>query len=132
MQNVRYLSYSRPSGRINALISTLCLALATCAAAAPGTYIGNLVPITGACDPPSRSVLIRHGSTVQFLPEDGVLILNGSIAPDGLISAAQQTRNINNVPARLYLTARLTRDHVDGIFTTPSCRYTVTLDAALR
>ncbi len=101
--------------------------LAGCAGEERVTYAGELSPKSGTCDPPGRAMLIRHGRYVQFTPRQGVLILDGQIAPDGQVTASLDTQGADRKPYHLTLQAQLTTNLVTGTYITPSCRYAVAL-----
>jgi hypothetical protein len=103
------------------------LLLAACAADAPVTYAGDLVPQAGTCDPPVRASLIKRGRDVDFTPSQGVLILTGQIAPSGAITAHLQTQGADHKPYALKLTANLSGTTITGDYITPRCRYAVRL-----
>lgn len=104
--------------------------LASCAGAnAPVNFRGKLTPVAGTCEPPGDALLIRRGRFVQFTPREGVLILEGQIAPDGSVSASLQTPGADRRPYRLTLRATLAGTSIKGEYVTPRCRYRVDLAA---
>lgn len=103
------------------------LILAGCAGEERVTYAGDLTPKSGTCDPPGRAMLSRHGRYVQFTPRQGVLILDGQVTPDGQVTASLDTPGADPKPYHLSLTAQLTANTVTGTYTTPRCRYAVSL-----
>jgi hypothetical protein len=105
----------------------LLAALAGCSANQPVTYAGDLTPTAGTCDPPARAVLIRRGHYVQFTPRQGVLILDGQVAPGGRISAEADRPGADGKPYRLLLQAALAGPAITGSYVTPRCRYAVKL-----
>ncbi len=106
----------------------LALAPAACAADAPTTYAGDLTPQAGACDPPSRAILVRRGANLQFTPTQGVLILSGQIAPSGQVLASLASQGADHKPYLLKLTAKLDGRTIVGTYATPRCRYAVHLN----
>ncbi len=111
------------------LSQTLCMAtiLAACSGSAPVTYAGDLTPQSGACDPPSRAILVRRGPDLQFTPAQGVLILDGQITPAGELTASLSTPGADHKPYLLKLTAILAGQTITGSYVTPRCRYAVHL-----
>ncbi len=102
-------------------------ALAGCANEPPTRYAGSLVPLSGTCDATTRTLLVRHASSVEFVPQDGVLILRGAVDAAGNIKAAQDMRGATQGPYRLTFTGKLAADKVTGTYVTPRCRYGVKL-----
>jgi hypothetical protein len=103
------------------------LIVSACAGEERITYAGDLTPSSGTCDPPGRAALIRHGRYIQFTPRQGVLILDGQVAPDGKVTASLDTPGADRKPYHLTFDARLTSSTINGTYITPSCRYTVSL-----
>lgn len=110
------------------LLSCIVVAALTgCAAVPRVTYTGTLTPLSGTCDPASPATLIQTDATVQFTPQNGVLYLDGTISPDGAVHASAETPGMDRKPYRLVLTAQRQADRIAGTYTTPRCRYAVTL-----
>jgi hypothetical protein len=105
----------------------MLLILSGCAGDDRFTYAGDLTPTSGSCEPPGRAMLIRHGRYVQFTPRQGVLILDGQIAPDGQVTASLDTQGADRKPYHLILRAQLAANQVTGTYITPRCRYAVSL-----
>ncbi len=108
-------------------VAALCIALPGCADDAPSRYAGSLAPLAGTCDDSTRTLLVRHASSVEFVPQDGVLILHGTVDQAGNIAAAHDMRGATQGPYRLTFTGKLVADRITGIYVTPRCRYQVTL-----
>ena len=123
MQHIRFLSY-RPLAALAAAAF-----LSACAASTPTTYTGTLAPLAGTCDVLNRATLQRHAETVQFTPQDGVMVLEGTITPSGDISATEQTTGMDRKPYRLVFTGRVQGQAITGTYVSPRCRYTVSLQA---
>jgi hypothetical protein len=109
---------------------TTLLIVSGCAGEDRMTYGGDLTPTSGSCEPTGRAMLTRHGRYVQFTPREGVLILDGQIAPDGQVTASLDTHGADRKPYHLTLRAQLTANQVTGTYTTPRCRYAVSLSAS--
>jgi hypothetical protein len=105
----------------------MLLILAGCAGEQTATYAGDLTPTSGTCDPPGRAMLVRHGRYVQFTPRQGVLILDGQASAAGQVTASLTMPGADRKPYHLALSAQLTATAVNGTYTTPSCRYAVSL-----
>jgi hypothetical protein len=92
-------------------------------------YAGNLPGCTTG--PDARATLVRVGDHFSFAPSDGVLIISGTVAPDGsfsgsLITAAsrhdEQHRSSTEAPPfTLSVTGRLEDDAATGTYLTPRC-----------
>jgi hypothetical protein len=130
MQMDGFLSYAVSSAKLwPAPLILLCgLGLAGCAN--DTTYAGNLEPLGGACDAANRATLQRHGSVVQFTPQDGVLTLDGTITAAGQVTAAQQTLGMDRKPYRLAFNGQLVGSSITGTYVTPRCRYHTALHLA--
>ena len=118
------------------VFSALCLGFAAlaacCAAVPPDHFAGVLQPQAGTCDPPSRAALILSDSHVLFTPREGIISLDGTLAADGTIRAAAVSNGMDRTPYRQTFIGSLIGAKVTGSYTTPRCRYVVTLTAAPR
>jgi hypothetical protein len=94
-------------------------------------YAGPVTPIGGLCladsNRPPHGTLTLKGQQVAFAPDDGTLVIPGSIAPDGSIAAQRDTLGANHKPFTMRLQARRQGDTIAGTFTTPRCQSSVTL-----
>ena len=129
MQYIRLLSYftlNCPAGA--ALLAATCL-LTACAGGPPTAYVGKLTPLAGTCDVLNRATVNRNGETVQFTPQEGVTVLEGTISRSGAIAASAQTMGMNRQPYRLAFTGVLHGQTMSGTYVTPRCRYSVLLQA---
>jgi len=95
-------------------------------------YTGPVTPARGACpaaDPnrPAGGTLTVQGDRVGFAPDDGALVIQGTIAPDGTVTARRDESGANGRPYQMSLQAKQQGDSVTGTFTTPRCRYNVAL-----
>jgi len=127
MRKSGYLSYTYDIIGCLLPLSVLCIALAGCADDVPSRYVGSLTPLAGTCDTAARTLLVRHASSVEFVPQDGVLILRGTLNAAGDIEATQDMRGATQGPYRLTFTGKLAADQITGTYVTPRCRYRVTL-----
>lgn len=96
-------------------------------------YTGLMTPTGGAhCDPaaPAMLILSSRSHAVSFIPGDGVLVIQGTIAADGSIGASLNTQPPGHPPFRLTLAAVLAGEHVTGTYLTPLCRYRLALAPA--
>ena len=112
----------------------LPLLLAGCGAIAQlkgydGRWTGMLKPEAGTCQP-SHATLTVGGRAFSFAPDDGVLVLHGTIAPDDTLHAVLPLLGPNHTPFPLTLDGRLSRTGFTGLYTTPKCRAEVTLSPA--
>jgi len=110
---------------------TLCLVvlvpLATTACTG-GTfnYAGPIRPIAGTCDAPSQALLTLRDKSVIFAPESGILLLKGAI-DNQAITATLTLTDPNKQPYRLSFQGARAGHDIAGTYTTPRCRYAVTL-----
>jgi hypothetical protein len=125
MQRRRLLSYAQQAPGLVAFLATALLA--ACATGLPSKFVGTLLPVAGSCDEGNRAVVTRAGSSIMFLPQDGVLVLDGRLSDNGEVSASVAVRGINHVPYRLVFTGKVRENQIVGTYVTPRCRYNVTL-----
>lgn len=105
---------------------------AACACSGGGriaTFTGPIKPLAGTCNPPARAYLALNAPYVHFTPWEGVLTLDGTLAPDGTIQATAVTTGLDHVPYHQVLYASLAGDRITGTYITPRCRYQVALSA---
>ncbi len=117
-------------------------------------YTGDLTP-QGACGTVGHGTLTVIGQQVAFTPTDGVLLLRGTLAPDGTAHAELTTAGaghggdaLSGAPAAapkagdakagepkagghkpfvMTLTAKVAEETVAGSYATPRCTFTVAL-----
>jgi len=127
------ISYTAIRFRARAALSLSFAALvASCATGRPDHFAGSLQPQAGTCDPPSRAALTLNDAHVVFTPHEGVVALDGVLAADGSIRATTLSNGMDRTPYRQTFVGSLAGDRVTGSYTTPRCRYTVTLTATAR
>ncbi len=90
-------------------------------------FTGQTKPLAGTCDPPSAAVLTLRHRAVAFAPNTGTLVLKGIEDPPGHLTADLILPGIDHKPYRLALDAIRRAGTVDGTYTTPRCRYAITL-----
>jgi len=98
-------------------------------------WVGTVIAQDGSlCGPPTRGVMTLRDSDrlIFFLPNDGALVLRGSLAADGTIQAVRDAPGVDHKPFTMLLIAQLTRNGVIGTYTTPRCRWSVSLHRARR
>jgi hypothetical protein len=127
MRIIGFLSY-RQFHPAKIAAAALCASLAACSTTQ--TFTGSLQPQAGTCDVLNRATLQRQGHIIQFTPQDGVMVLDGTLSTTGQITAAQQTLGMDRKPYRLTFTGQLTGDTIQGNYVSPRCRYSVTLKLA--
>ncbi len=110
-----------------ALFAAACLA--ACAGGDPGPFAGSLRPTAGTCDPPGRAVLTIADSYVHFTPREGVITLDGRIAPNGAIEAQLASTTPDRHPYTLRCSGQMKGDKVTGTFVTPRCTYEANLSS---
>lgn len=106
--------------------AVLAVQIASCSADPTRTYTGSLVPRAGACDVSTRAVLLRNKSRVQFVPKDGVIVLEGTLVGIDIV-ASHQLIDMNHTPYSLRFTGQMRGDHITGSYVTPRCRYDIDL-----
>jgi hypothetical protein len=111
---------------LTASFALLSAEIVSCAADQTLTYTGLLVPRAGACDTSTRAVLLRKKSRVQFVPSDGVIVLEGT-SSGGEIVAQRKLVDMNHATYTLHFTGEVHGDHVSGAYVTPRCRYEIDL-----
>lgn len=93
-----------------------------------GRYIGAVTPTTpGPLCPATRGVAKVKDSIITFTPDEGTWVLQGSLEPDGTLSADRSQIGVNKQPWETTLEARWTLTSITGTYKTPRCNYTVTL-----
>lgn len=107
------------------------LLLAGCGAPTDGRYVGQLVGDPPAPCPDSRAVLLLRGTEARFVPDEGIIVLDGTVAPDGTIATAAERGSSRGgggrsaappVPFRLVFNGRIEGGKVMGVYGTPRCR----------
>jgi hypothetical protein len=89
-------------------------------------YAGPLRPISGTCDPPSQATLTQRRTAIIFTPASGTLELRGQAQGQSLTAALTLT-DPNKHPYALIFEGTLTGATISGTYTTPRCRYAVSL-----
>ena len=115
--------------RVNVNRLTLgVIGLSGCAANATGTYVGPLAIEQGVCgESQTTASLTLRGKTVQFAPNNGVVVLEGHVDSDGHVLAQSQTLGADHKPFAQVFEGQLANGHITGRYATPRCRATVTL-----
>jgi hypothetical protein len=90
------------------------------------TYTGMLMPRAGACDESARAILLRKNTRIQFVPKDGVIVLEGTLSGTEF-TASRQLTDMDHVRYVLRFTGQLRGDHITGAYVTPRCRYDIDL-----
>ena len=107
----------------------MCLAvlLSACAGTRTESYFGDVTPQSGVCDPSHGASLTIRRDQVRFAPTQGVLVLSGSIAKDGMITATLTVLDMNRKPVQYRVAAHLAGDEVIGSYVTPRCTSSISL-----
>lgn len=95
-------------------------------------WVGTVAPEAGRCPPSSQGTMtakIRDRS-VTFTPNDGVLVLHGSVGPDGAVHAEFDAQSADHRPFPLRLDAKLSEAGVTGTYSSPICHSHVELHAS--
>jgi hypothetical protein len=126
MHRIGFLSYTT----LQAVVALMAAAtLAACAGGQTVTYVGHLTALAGTCDATNRATLQRHGTAVQFTPQDGVLVLEGTVSAGGAINASTQTTGMDRKPYNLSFRGQIEGGSVSGTYASSRCRYGVQLQA---
>jgi len=81
-------------------------------------YHGTL---TG-CGAPIPASLVRDGATFAFAPGDGVLVIKGTVAPDGSVSGALNIQPPGKPPFALTIRGRLDPAGAELSYASPRCQ----------
>lgn len=87
---------------------------------------GELMPAGGVHCPeamPATLVTRAADRSVTFAPNDGVLLLRGTVEADGAISAEFNAAPPKHAPYLLTLTGHLGKDRFVGRYQTPQCTF---------
>ena len=114
---------------LSQVLAVLAVQIASCSSDPTQTYAGSLVPRAGACDAGTRGVLLRNKSRIQFVPKDGVIVLEGTVSGVDII-ASRQLIDMNHTPYNVRFTGQMRGDHIIGSYVTPRCRYDIDLAPA--
>ena len=111
-----------------------CLGLAACVALPPAAtrFAGRIEPETiggVVCGEGAPATLVVRGGQFSFTPTDGVLNIVGTVAADGTLSGRLSTPGADRKPFTMVLAGRIAGDAAEGTYTTPRCRFRVSLRA---
>jgi hypothetical protein len=106
--------------RVHAAAGLGLLLLAGCSTALTQQtrYAGTL---TG-CGAPMPASLVRNGAAFAFAPGDGVLVIRGTVAPDGGVSGTLNTQPPGKPPFALSVRGRLDPAGAALTYATPRCQ----------
>lgn len=106
----------------------ILLAFAACATGPGGRWVGPVTPETPSdvCQT-TRGVLTARDGKALFAPNEGTVVLEGTLAPDGAVRAERNAPGADKKPFPQVLEARLRDDRVTGTLSTPRCRHRVEL-----
>jgi hypothetical protein len=108
-------------------VSLAIVPLAACAIAADTlNYAGTMRPLAGTCDPPSQALLTLRRTDIVFAPSSGTLYLQGQLIGQSATAQLDLT-DPNKHRYHLQFQAMRTGKNITGTYTTPACRYSVTL-----
>ena len=107
------------------------LAFAACATGPGGRWVGSVTPEapSAACQS-SRGVLTARDGKALFAPNEGTVVLEGTLAPDGTVRAERNAPGADKKPFPQVFEARLEDDRMTGTLSTPRCRHRVELTRA--
>jgi hypothetical protein len=97
-------------------------------------YTGKL---TG-CGPETSATLVAAGDHFVFAPSDGVLIIDGSVAPDRTLAGSlttnptgekdqAKTQSTRRTPMVISIEGKLDDEAFHGTYATPTCRVPIAL-----
>lgn len=92
-------------------------------------WVGTVTPEAGRCPPASQATLTltRRDRAVAFAPNEGVIVLHGSLGANGTVEAALDPGAAGRHPFPLRFTGTIAPDGVTGLYTSPICRAHVEL-----
>jgi hypothetical protein len=99
--------------------------LAACAAATR-TYGGDVRPIAGTCDAAAQATLTIRDKSIIFAPASGTIYLRGELSGQST-NADLTVTDPNKRPYHFAFQGVLDGTTITGTYTTPRCRYAVTL-----
>lgn len=107
------------------------LAFAACATGPGGRWVGPVTPEapSAACQP-GRGVLTARDGKALFAPNEGTVVLEGTLASDGTVRAERNAPGADKKPFLQVFEGRLEGDRVTGTLSTPRCRHRVELTRA--
>ncbi|MGC8524329.1 MAG: hypothetical protein ACP5M5_08585 [Acidibrevibacterium sp.] len=119
-----------------------CLALGGCATigkelstqAYDQRYTGEIQPMGGVhCTDSMPATLVTRAAdlSVVFTPNDGALVIRGSMSRDGQVLARLNTAPPNRPPYLLSLEGRVEKAGFSGVYQTPQCAWKVVLYPAV-
>jgi hypothetical protein len=113
--------------RVMCLGGVALISLASCSMAdATLTYAGTMRPVSGTCDPQSQAALTLRKTDIVFAPASGTLELRGQLNNQS-VSALLDLTDPNKHAYHLRFEGIRSGKEIAGIYTTPRCRYAVTL-----
>lgn len=89
-------------------------------------YAGPMRPVAGTCDPESQAALTLHKTDTVFAPASGTLELHGQVSGQSVMAQLDLT-DPNKHPYHLLFEGVRDGKDITGTYTTPRCRYAVTL-----
>ena len=97
-------------------------------------YTGEILPMGGVhCTDSMPATLVTRKAdlSVVFTPNDGALVLRGSMSREGEVLARLNTAPPNRPPYLLTLTGRIEKGMFSGVYQTPQCAWKVGLAPAV-
>lgn len=117
--------------RIAALGLVMCAA--GCVAPGDGRYAGTMVMTQGVCGPgyeagqPAQATLVLQDGKAEFVPNDGVAVLTGTIDGAGHVHVANTAPGADHKPFVQVFEGMRTGDSISGDYASPRCRAKVTV-----
>lgn len=121
---------SRASRRVAGLAPLIGASAAVLAGCGPHplTYSERYAGRLSGCEDVPAS-LVRTGDSFSFAPGDGVLVIRGTVSPDGGIDAVLNTQPAGKPAFVLRVSGRLERTRAVLDYTTPRCAAHAVLSA---
>jgi hypothetical protein len=97
-------------------------------------YTGEILPISGVqCTDSMPATLVTRAAdlSVVFTPNDGALVIRGSMSREGQVLARLNTAPPNRPPYLLTLDGRIEKGGFSGVYQTPQCAWKVALTPAV-
>ena len=127
-------AFGQRNNRVNVIMSSLLLMmLAACAAPNDGHFVGTVTTTQGICglgfdaQGKAQATLMVRGEAVQFIPSDGVLVLDGHVNGAGHVLAGSNATGADKKPFPQVFEGDRDGERVRGTFATPRCRASVDL-----
>jgi hypothetical protein len=89
-------------------------------------YTGTMTP-ESACGATEHATLVVATGTASFAANDGAVVVPATVAPDGKLAGQLVLTGGDKKPFPLTLEGTVTQDTATGSYTTPRCRFALSL-----